>query len=110
MNKIDKVFLTFVILLLIFLIVCQQIAIRRNSNNELNDKIERLENTIDSISKTRDSIVVVIKEVDNKIEKNNQNYEKVVDSIISNPDSINRIYIDSYIKHYIDRITSDRHH
>ena len=109
MNKIDKIFLTFISLLLAVLLITQQRFIR-NKNNNLDETIERLENTIDSISRNRDSIVVIIKEVDNKLEKNNQNYEKVVDSIISNPDSINRIYIDNYVKHYIDRITSDRHH
>lgn len=109
MERFDRNILLLLASFIIIILVIQQVVIRKNSKTEFEKKIEKIELKIDSIEKSREDIVIVIKEVDDKIEQNQNNYEKVVDSIISNPDSVNKLFIDNYLKEYIDRITVDRH-
>ncbi len=75
-----------------------------NKEDILLEKINRIESKINSLSRKKDSIRTIIITVDKEIIKNEHHYEKVVNDIIHQPDSINRIFTNDYIERYIDRI------
>ena len=66
----------------------------------LDNKIISLESKIDSLSNKKDSIKTIVITIEKEIDKNNKNYEKVVNTIINSNDSINAIWIENYLKQY----------
>jgi len=74
-------------------------------NKELIKKIDKLESKIDSLTNKRDSVKTLIIRVENRIKENEKNYEETVNSILLNNDSVNRVFIDGYIKQYIEQIS-----
>lgn len=74
------------------------------SDNEILSRLKKIESQLDSIEKKKDSVKTVIITVDKEIIKNEKHYEKVVNDIIHQPDSVNRIFTNDYIKRYIDKI------
>ena len=66
----------------------------------LDNKIINLESKIDSLSNKKDSIKTIVITIEKEIDKNNKNYEKVVNTIINSNDSINAIWIENYLKQY----------
>lgn len=73
-------------------------------DNEILSRLKKIESQLDSIEKKKDSVKTVIITVDKEIIKNEKHYEKVVNDIIHQPDSVNRIFTNDYIKRYIDKI------
>lgn len=104
----DKKLVLAGILFIIVLLVIQQYIIWNTPKKDdiVLKKINNIERKIDSLSINRDSIKNNIKKIDKEIDTNAKNYEEVVNIIINNDDSVNRIFIDNYIKDYIDRITT----
>lgn len=101
-----------IILIVFILLGIQQYIIWNNSRVLSTDdlilqKINKLELKIDSLSNKRDSIKKEINNVDKELENNVKKHEEVVDIIINNNDSSNRVFIDNYIKNYIDRVTTE---
>lgn len=66
----------------------------------IDNKIISLESKIDSLSNKKDSIKTIVITIEKEIDKNNKNYEKVVNTIINSNDSINAIWIENYLKQY----------
>ena len=95
------------VIILIGLLAIQQYLIRSSPSPDdvLLQKINRIEAKLDSLSTKRDSLKSQIERVDSEVTKNQESYEKEVSVIINNTDSANRVFIDNYIKEYIERIT-----
>lgn len=106
----NKTIIIIGITVLLILLGVQQYIIWKNTSVSTDDliieKINKLESKIDSLSTKRDSIKTIIIKVDKEIEDNQKHYEKVANIILNNNDSANRIFIDNYIKQYIDRIAA----
>ena len=104
-----KNYIIIIIIVLLVLLGLQQYMIWSNPpedfNKELLEKIDKLESKIDSLTNKRDSIKTLVIRVEDRIKENNKNYEETVNSILLNNDSVNRIFIDGYIKQYIERIS-----
>lgn len=105
--KIWLVRILILILFILFIIFYYNIADFTPKEDILLEKITKLESKIDSINNKKDSIRTVIITVDKEIIKNTERHEKVVNNIINNSDSINRIWTNDYIKRYIDRIRNN---
>lgn len=101
----DRTFIIIVAAIIIFLLIVNPFRHQSEDNNLILEKINKIENKIDSLSTKRDSIKTIIINVDKEIENNEKNYEKVVDIIVNNNDSANRVFIESYIKDYIRKIS-----
>lgn len=75
-----------------------------SNDSEIKERLKAIEHRLTNIEKKKDSIKTVIVTVDKQIYNNEKHYEKVVNDIIVQPDSLNRIYTNDYIKRYIERI------
>lgn len=73
----------------------------------IQEQLKNIDKKLDSLNNKKDSIRTVIITVDKEIIKNTERHEKVVNNIINNSDSINRIWTNDYIKRYIDRIRNN---
>lgn len=73
----------------------------------IQEQLKNIDKKLDSLNNKKDSIRTVIITVDKEIIKNTEHHEKVVNNIINNSDSINRIWTNDYIKRYIDRIRNN---
>lgn len=97
----DKLLIVFTILIVIAIYI---IAVRTSpdsTDSVLLQKIEKLENKIDSLSIKKDSIRTVIITVDKEIIKNEKHYEEVVNRIITNSASADSIFSRDYISKFI---------
>lgn len=96
-----------IILLIIIGVLCfigfQQYIILHNTpttDDQLLEKINKLELKIDSLSYKKDSIQTIIVEIEKTIDKNHKNHEKVVNTILNNDDSTNYAWAKRYIEEY----------
>lgn len=107
----DRYIIASILIVVFILIGIQQCMIFSNYNNtkdtELLEKIKHLETKLDSLSNKKDSVKTVIIKLDKDLEYNEKHYEEAVNSILNASDSANRIFIDNYIKQYIERITQN---
>jgi biopolymer transport protein ExbB/TolQ len=87
------------IIVLLFSIITTMIN-STETKSILDNKIISLESKIDSLSNKKDSIKTIVITIEKEIDKNNKNYEKVVNTIINSNDSINAIWIENYLKQY----------
>ena len=102
--KRDNFIIIIPIVIIVVLLGIQQYFLIWNSppkeDNELFNKINNIESKIDSLSQKKDSIQTIIIEIEKTIDKNNKNYEKVVNTILNNDDSANYIWAKKYIEEY----------
>ena len=107
----DRYIIASILIFIFVLIGIQQYMIFSNYNNtkdtELLEKVKQLETKLDSLSNKKDSVKTVIIKLDKDLEYNEKHYEEAVNSILNASDSANRIFIDNYIKQYIERITQN---
>ena len=96
-----------IILLIIIGVLCfigfQQYVILHNTpttDDQLLEKINKLELKIDSLSYKKDSIQTIIVEIEKTIDKNHKNHEKIVNTILNNDDSANYAWAKRYIEEY----------
>lgn len=68
------------------------------TDKTLLDKIDKLELKIESLSKKQDSIKYLILNIEDSIEENEKTHEQISNIIINNPDSVNRKFVDEYIR------------
>jgi hypothetical protein len=88
---------------LILFIAFQQYLIYHSppSKDEiLIQQINKLESKIDSLSNKKDSIQTIVVQIEKTIDKNHKNYEKVVNTILTNDDSTNYVWAKQYIEQY----------
>lgn len=71
-----------------------------NNKQEPNIDISKLEAKIDSLSNKKDSIRTVIITVDKEILTNEKHYEKVVNNILTQPDSVTDAFTRQYLSNY----------
>lgn len=64
------------------------------------NKLNELEAKLDTISDKKDSIRVVIATIDDKLVKNENHYETVVNNIMSQPDSIVADFTRQYLREF----------
>jgi len=104
----DKHLIIIGAVLIIIFLIWQQHLIRDNPKDNYNEQIlkrmDSLENRLKTLS---DSNKVIIIKIDKELKHNEEHYEKLVDDIFVQSDSVNRKFIDSYIKQYIERITEN---
>lgn len=74
----------------------------QSSEDILNSKIDNLERKLDSLSTKKDSIRTVIITVDKEIIKNEKHYEEVINTIVSQPSSVDSVFSRDYIQKFID--------
>lgn len=105
----DKNIITIVIVGIVAFLIFQQYLIFNKSPDNVDDNIlkelKTLNKKLDDLSNKKDSVKTIILQLDNDLEKNNKRHEEVVDGIINADDSTNRVFIDNYIKQYIERIS-----
>lgn len=82
------------------IIVEINILTSKPKNDHLIDRINELESKIDSIYSKKDSIKFVIDSTHVKIITNEKHYEKVVNTIMSQPYSSDSQYVTDYIRQY----------
>lgn len=94
-----------IIVVFIFLLGIQQYLIRNSPPKQediLLKKITEIELKIDSLSKYKDSIRTVIDSTHVKIVTNEKHYQERVNTIITQPLSLDSQYISDYIGRYIE--------
>ena len=104
----DKYIIIIAVFALIVFCVWQQYLIRSNPpsiNDRILEEISKLENKIDSLSVKKDSIRDNIAKIDENLDSNEKQTQELVNIIINQSDSADRVFIDTYIKQYIDRIS-----
>lgn len=95
----------FAIVILVFLLGLQQYSIRNSppsTEDILLKKITEIELKIDSLSHHKDSIRSVIDSTHVKIITNEKHYQERVNTIITQPLSLDSQYISDYIGRYIE--------
>lgn len=100
--KNNSIFIIIIVGVLLFL-GFQQYMVWNNPpsiDEQLLKKIDNLELKIDSLSSKKDSIQTIIVEIETTIDKNHKNYEKIVNTILNNDDSINYAWAKRYIEEY----------
>ena len=107
----DKYIITTILIAILILLGIQQYMIFTNDTLKQDDilleKVKQLEQRIDSLSIKKDSIRTVIIKLDKDLEYNEKQYEEAINNVFDVSDSVNRIFIDGYIKQYIERITQN---
>jgi uncharacterized protein Yka (UPF0111/DUF47 family) len=101
--KDKNIFISIIIGILLFLGFQQYMIWNNNSlsiDEQLIEKIDNLENKIDSLSLKKDSVRTIIVEIEKTINKNDKNYKEVVNTILNNDDSINYVWAKRYIEEY----------
>jgi hypothetical protein len=98
-------FLTILIILIIVLIGIQQYIIWSNPKDEdiILKEIVKLESKIDILSTQQEELKKSITETEDSIVINEKQHEEIANYILINNDSVNRIFIDNYIKDYLER-------
>lgn len=89
------------ILLLIFIIL-QQYLIRNTypKEEDLLEKIERIEKKLDSMNSKKDSIKSSIIVIEQKLDSNEYHHVETTNTILNQSDSANRAFIDNYLRQY----------
>lgn len=106
----NKVIITVVILGVILFLIFQQYLIFNKSpdiDDNILKEIKILNKKLDELSNKKDSVKTIIVQLDNNLKTNNERHEEVVNSILIANDSINGVFIDNYIKQYIEKITKE---
>lgn len=106
----NKVIITVVILGVILFLIFQQYLIFNKSpdiDDNILKEIKILNKKLDELSNKKDSVKTIIVQLDNNLKTNNERHEEVVNSILIANDSINGVFIDNYIKQYIEKITRE---
>ena len=98
----DKRFLVLLGIFFIFFIIFQQYLIRIQTPKEdiLIERLSALERKIDSINSKKDSIKIIISQIDEKLDTNEQHYVETTNNILTQSDSANRAFIDEYLRQY----------
>jgi len=98
----DKRFLVLLGIFFIFFIIFQQYLIRTQTPKEdiLIERLSALERKIDSINSKKDSIRIIISQIDEKLDTNEQYYVETTNNILTQSDSANRAFIDEYLRQY----------
>lgn len=98
----DKRFLVLLGIFFIFFIIFQQYLIRTQTPKEdiLIERLSALERKIDSINSKKDSIRIIISQIDEKLDTNEQHYVETTNNILTQSDSANRAFIDEYLRQY----------
>ncbi len=98
----DKRFLVLLGIFFIFFIIFQQYLIRIQTPKEdiLIERLSALERKIDSINSKKDSIRIIISQIDEKLDTNEQHYVETTNNILTQSDSANRAFIDEYLRQY----------
>jgi len=95
----------FLVIIIIIWILAAHFSSKRLTPEEvILEKITQIENKIDSISIKKDSIRTIVVTIEKKIDKNNKNYEEVVNTIINSDDSTNLVWIEQYIQQYKEQL------
>lgn len=93
-----------IILLLIIIGLIATNWFHNRSYDKLVDKIDNIEKQIDVLSNKKDSIRLVIDTIDNEIVYNNNYYEEVTNTIMSQPSDSDA----AFIRYYICRFAESR--
>lgn len=88
--------------LLLAFIILQQYLIRNTYSKEedLLEKIERIEKKLDSMNSKKDSIKSSIIVIEQKLDSNEHHHVETVNTILNQSDSANRAFIDNYLRQY----------
>lgn len=98
-NKIIIILVTISIILLVwFYFTHADFSPKKDNNELLLDKINKLELKLDSITDKKDSIRIVIDSTHVKIITNEKHYQEVVNTILSQPSVSDYEYIRQYIR------------
>lgn len=95
---------TIVVLLLIIIGLITTIWYQNKSYDRLTDKIDNIEKQVEVLSTKKDSIRLVIDTINNEIVHNNNYYEKVTNTIVSQPSDSDA----AFIRYYICRFAESR--
>lgn len=71
-----------------------------NTQKKILKKIDKIESNINSYMEQKDSIKTIIIKTEKEIDKNNKDYEKIVNTIINSNDSVNYNWAKHYIEEY----------
>lgn len=100
----DKIFITITIIVFILLIwfYCTHadFSPRKDKDEIILDKINKLELKLDSITDKKDSIKIVIDSTHVKIITNEKHYQEIVNTIITQPTDSDYKFISGYIRFY----------
>ena len=98
-------FLTILTVFIVILMGVQQYIIWNNPKDEdiILKEIVKLESKIDILSTQQEELKKSITETEDSIIINEKQHEEIANYILINNDSVNRIFIDNYIKNYLER-------
>lgn len=106
MKKSEKIilFLTVGIILIGCLIFQYKVILNRPPSNEeiILKKLEKLEVQINELSMKKDSVRVIINTIDREIIKNEKHYEEITNNIISQPYSMDSLFITDFVDRFIE--------
>lgn len=75
-----------------------------NTQKKILKKIDKIESNINSYMEQKDSIKTIIIKTEKEIDKNNKDYEKIVNTIINSNDSVNYNWAKHYIEEYREHL------
>ena len=93
-----------VVIIVLFVIFFIANSPPKNEDDKLLKRINELELKIDSLNRSKDSIRTVIDSTHVKIITNEKHYKEVVNTILSQPDSITDLWTKQYINDYRNRL------
>lgn len=102
----DK-FLYIIVGILFVLVILIWVSLAKSPKpNEdiLLERIHKLELKIDSLNDKKDSLRIIIDSTHVKIINNEEHYKEVVNTILSQPDSITDLWTKQYINDYRNRL------
>lgn len=105
MKRSEKILLSFIGIILITFLIFQYILIRNrppSSEEVILKKLEVIENQLKELSSKKDSIRVVINTIDREIINNEKHYEEITNHIISQPYSMDSMFITEFVDRFIE--------
>ena len=100
-----KSLIIIIVLIVLFVVLWFTIKIpESNKEDVLLKKISQLELKIDSLNNVKDSLRIVIDSTHVKIINNEEHYKEVINTIVSQPDSIVDLWSKQYINDYRQRL------
>ena len=99
----DKRILTIALIVLIVLLSIQQYVIWNFKQPSVEEQLlVEINNKLDFLSSKKDSIRVVIAEVDKEIIKNEKHFKEVVNNVIVQPTYADSLFIIDYVDRFIE--------
>ncbi len=78
-----------------------------NREDALLKKVVEIETKIDKLSEKKDSLIIIIDSIDNKLQKNENEYQEKVNSILNQSSHDDSVFISDYLRRFLEKSYGD---